>query len=121
MTLFQLNPLDDKWKNVIVSEGTLRPKDLITTFFNFLRGTHPTYAQSFYEMRGTHPTYAQSFYETWEDIFNGDWDNADPDDVNQILTELFDVLDTIAPIGCSFESVEDDGACFAYVYQIEED
>jgi len=107
MTLFQLNPLDDKWKNVIVSEGTLRPKDLITTFFNFLRGTHPTYAQS--------------FYETWEDIFNGDWDNADPDDVNQILTELFDVLDTIAPIGCSFESVEDDGACFAYVYQIEED
>lgn len=107
MTLFQLNQLDAQWKNVIISEGTLRPRDLIMIFFNFVRETHPTYAQG--------------FYETWEDIFTGDWDNADPDDLNQILTELFDVLDTIAPIGCSFQSLEGDGACFGFINQIEED
>lgn len=107
MTLFQLNQLDDEWKGVIVSEGTLRPQDLINSLFKVLYQTNTNFAQD--------------FYNTWEDIFTEDWDNADPDDVNQMLTELFDAMDAIAPVGYSFQATDDDGACFGFINQIEED
>jgi hypothetical protein len=38
-----------------------------------------------------------------------------------MLTELFDAMDAIAPIGYAFESMDGDGACFGFVNQIEED
>lgn len=107
MTLFQLNQLGDEWKGVIVSEGTLRSQDLINNLFKVLYQTNTSFAQS--------------FYNTWEDIFTEDWDNADPDDMNQMLTELFDAMDAIAPIGCSFRATDDDGACFMFINEIEED
>ena len=82
MTLFQLNQLGDDWKGVIVSEGTLRPQDLINNLFKVLYQTNTNFAQD--------------FYNTWEDIFTEDLSNADSDDVNQMLTELFDAMDAIA-------------------------
>jgi hypothetical protein len=107
MTLFQLNQLGDDWKGVIVSEGTLRPQDLINNLFKVLYQTNTNFAQD--------------FYNTWEDIFTEDLSNVDSDDVNQMLTELFDAMDAIAPIGYAFESMDGDGACFGFVNQIEED
>jgi len=107
MTLFQLNQLGDDWKNVIVSEGTLRPQDLVNNLFKVLYQTNTNFAQD--------------FYNTWEDVFTQGCENSDSDDVNQLLTELFDAMDAIAPIGCSFGATEDDGACFMFINQIEED
>lgn len=107
MTLFQLNQLGDEWKGVIVSDGTLRPRDLMNNLFKVLYQTNTNFAQD--------------FYNTWEDIFTEDWDNADPDDVNQMLTELFDAMDAIAPVGYSFQATDSDGACFGFINQIEED
>ena len=83
-----------------VSEGTLRPEDLIPNFMDVL-----TLAD-------------RSSAEEISDHFN--LDTEDSDEQSELLEALFEALNAVAPKGCYFGAHEGDGACFGF-WGIEED
>lgn len=101
MTVWHLNQLDDEWKGAVVSDGSLRSADLIKNFYTVLVSTNPQIANE--------------LMTTWEDVFlTLGTDQEDLDDVENLLTEIFDYLNAIAPAGYSFGIADGDGACFLY-------
>lgn len=98
-----IRPLGDDWKNAVISEATVKPKDLIVTFLSFLKD----YAE---------PTFNDVSIE-WEDVIRplvGFDEERDYEQESELLAHLFDVMDAIAPEGCIFGSLEGDGACFGF-------
>lgn len=101
MTVWHLNQLEDSWKGIVVSEGTTRSVDLIKNFYNVLVSTNPQIAND--------------LMATWEDVFaTAGTELEDVDDIANLLTEMFDYLNAIAPAGYSFGTSDGDGACFLF-------
>jgi hypothetical protein len=98
-----------------VSEGTMRPEDLIPAFCDELRelDTEGEYAALLMEA------------STWMDIDAEDWARIAMEstsseirdrleDGNDILGELFDALESFSPPYCFFGASEGDGACYGW-------
>ena len=82
------------WRNVSVSSGTLRTEDLFHAFIPVLRAAAPKRADN--------------FAAEWELPGGTEESNAD------IVDELFNALDDIAPEGTYFGTLEGDGAEFGF-------
>ena len=94
MTIRQLPPA---YRGVIVSEGTLRPEDLLESFGSFLKEASPE-------------AYLQVLEAFVEETLRIEGDEA-----RVSLIERFDdALNYIAPAGTYFGAHEGDGACFGF-------
>ena len=88
----------DDLKNMVVSDGTMRPKDLIPKFLNVLK----MYAEDRYD------DYIQDNPEVL------DLKGLDDETLGYIVDELFDELNYIAPDEYYFGQSEGDAACFGF-------
>jgi hypothetical protein len=93
-----------------VSSGTMRPEDLIPTFYEEAK-IHGCEVKetTFHKLAYRKP---QPLPEDWEEYYQSeeaDWD----------LESLFDMLDEIAPEGCYFGSHPGDGADYGF-WEVEE-
>lgn len=85
-------------KGMVVSDGTMRPKDLIPKFLNVLK----VYGRDVYDKYvGENPEVL-------------DLTDMDDETMGWVVDELFDKLNEIAPEGYSFESQDGDGACYGF-------
>jgi hypothetical protein len=89
-----------------ISEGTMRPQDLIPAFLTELELLNPVAAQKIKDNN--------SGYKTGGDAW---WETENP---NWMLDELFDALDECAPEGMYFGALECDGACYGFWHVREE-
>lgn len=92
-----------------VSEGTMRTEDLLDTFSSELS----------YHMKRMRLSRDQRkrFNATLRDARAEAWDMNHPGDaqtVSEIVDELFNALDEIAPPYCTFGSAEGDGASYGF-------
>ena len=90
-----------------ISEGTLRPQDLIPRFQEVLEEIDPV-SESIQE----YPIPSDAL----EDDEHSWWDSEDASD---LLIEMEDRLDELAPPFCRFGSLDGDGACFGFWPVIE--
>jgi hypothetical protein len=81
-----------------ISEGTLRPEDLIPTFAGELR------ARGGENFVNTTLLYAEDY----------DPESFPSENVDWLLNELEDALNETAPLGTYFGTSEGDGACFGF-------
>lgn len=95
--------LNSTWYGGVVSDGTLKPSDLIPKFAAVL-------AEDFPELAQRHLDHYETL--TQQEIADGeeDW----------ILADLVIELEGIAPEGTHFGASEGDGACFGF-FSIEEE
>ena len=94
MTIRQLPPA---YRGAIVSEGTLRPEDLLESFGSFLKKASPE-------------AYLQVLEAFVEETLR-----LEDDETRASLIERFDnALNYIAPAGTYFGAHEGDGACFGF-------
>lgn len=94
----------------VVSEGTLRPQDLIPKFLDELRFQDGTaYAQVIVDGR-IPPAHA------FEDD-DAEWWRSE--EASEMVNGLQDALNDVAPNGCYFGTLEGDGACFGF-FSIED-
>lgn len=85
-------------KGMVVSDGTMRPEDLIPKFLNVLK----VYGRDVYDKYvGENPEVL-------------DLSGMDDETMGWVVDELFDKLNEIAPEGYSFESQDGDGACYGF-------
>ena len=108
MSYENIRPLADTWANQVVSEGTLRNEDLAKAFLTVI-GDHDHKIKD-------------AILEEWEDVlFNiiNQKSDRDYEQESFLLEHLFNVLDAIAPEGCSFGASDSDGALFGF-WQVEE-
>lgn len=87
-------------KDKVVSDGTLKPEDLIPKFLNALK--HDETA---------HSKFLKDFPEVLE---IQSWDDVDDETKSMLVDELTDVLNGIAPDGYFFGASDGDGACFGF-------
>lgn len=92
-----MTTLSKDWIGTTLSEGTLRPEDLIPKFLNALTEIDPDAAVWF------------SAHYSWDDE-----DNEDDEVLSEALDKLYDLLNDVAPEGAYFGSHEGDGACFGF-------
>jgi len=108
MSYENIKPLGDVWVNSIVSEGTLRTEDL---------------AKAFLKVIGQHePKIKDAIIDEWTDVLLAMIDpNAVRDEEQEmfLVDHLFNVMDAIAPEGCTFGTLDSDGACFGF-WEMEE-
>lgn len=90
-----------------VSEGTMRPEDLIPAFADVLRMYAP----------GVYATLAELYLECFDT--NTEWDDIDIETQSDCVSALFDAMDEIAPPFCSFGASEGDGACYGFWPDVE--
>lgn len=86
-----------------ISSGTLKSTDYLPKFLNVLK----TYAPDKYD----------SFVKENPEV--NDLENTDPDTLSWLESDIFDLMQTIAPDGTTFGSIEGDGADFGF-WSIEE-
>ncbi|MBR4407410.1 MAG: hypothetical protein IKT27_03755 [Clostridia bacterium] len=87
-------------KDKVVSDGTLKPEDLIPKFLNALK--HDETAHS-------------KFLKDYPEILEiQSWDDVDDETKSMLVDELTDALNGIAPDGYFFGASEGDGACFGF-------
>lgn len=107
MSYDNIKPLGDEWVNTVVSEGTLRTEDL---------------AKAFLAVIGEHdPQIKESILDDWNDVLFAMIDPKASRDEEQemfLVDHLFNVMDAIAPEGCTFESLDSDASCFGF-WQLE--
>ena len=85
-------------KGKVVSDGTMRPEDLIPKFLNVLK----VYGKDVYDKYvGENPEVL-------------DLSGMDDETLGWVVDELFDKLNEIAPEGYSFGSQDGDGACYGF-------
>lgn len=87
-------------KDKVVSDGTLKPEDLIPKFLNALK--HDETA---------HSKFLKDFPEVLE---IQSWDDVDDETKSMLVDELTDALNGIAPDGYFFGASDGDGACFGF-------
>lgn len=105
MTLEQINDLSDDWKNVVVSEGTLKNSDLARKFMSVLDENNKQLLEK--------------IYNEWNDVIDSmGTEEEDLAGSNELVDTLFTVLNGIAPEGHYFGSSDGDGACFGF-FEIE--
>jgi hypothetical protein len=87
-------------KDKVVSDGTLKPEDLIPKFLNALK--HDETAHS-------------KFLKDYPEILEiQSWDDVDDETKSMLVDELTDALNDIAPDGYFFGASDGDGACFGF-------
>jgi hypothetical protein len=103
MSYENIKPLGNEWVNSVVSEGTLRTDDL---------------AKAFLAVIGEHdPKIKESVLDDWNDVLFAMIDpksNRDEEQEEYLVNHLFNVMDAIAPEGCTFGTLDSDGACFGF-------
>lgn len=87
-------------KDKVVSDGTLKPEDLIPKFLNALK--HDETAHSKFLKDNPEILEIQS------------WDDVDDETKSMLVDELTDALNDIAPNGYFFGASDGDGACFGF-------
>ena len=87
-------------KDKVVSDGTLKPEDLIPKFLNALK--HDETAHSKFLKDNPEILEIQS------------WDDVDDETKSMLVDELTDALNDIAPDGYFFGASDGDGACFGF-------
>lgn len=87
-------------KDKVVSDGTLKPEDLIPKFLNALK--HDETAHSKFLKDNPEILEIQS------------WDDVDDETKSMLVDELTDALNGIAPDGYFFGASDGDGACFGF-------
>lgn len=95
------------WHNASVSSGTLLASDLIPVF---LEVAHEI-STSFYI----------SASEEWDEIWNKTdslHEQEAAERADELLVDLFDLLNDYAPVDCYFGTLEGDGAAFGF-WEIE--
>lgn len=93
-------------KDKVVSDGTLKPEDLIPKFLNALK--HDETAHSKFLKDNPEILEIQS------------WDDVDDETKSMLVDELTDALNDIAPDGYFFGASDGDGACFGF-WQVDPD
>lgn len=89
------------WTGETVSAGTMKASDLVPSFLSVLETVKPALATAI------SAEYAQI-------------DEPDNDErADNILSDLFDDLDAIAPSGCTFSAQDGDGACYGFWLQAD--
>lgn len=100
--------LDEKWVDVVVSEGTLRTSDLIVRCSAVLLDSN----------ENNRIYYNDVVLPEWSDVFStldsDDLSDEQLQDQYDLAQYLFAVMDVIAPDGCSFTTTEGDGALFGF-------
>lgn len=81
-----------------ISEGTLRPEDLILAYLNALEGLRLAKSERL----------IVNDARQWHENYRG----MHSDRASEILTDLSDVIDAHVPDYCYFGTLEGDGACF---------
>lgn len=85
-------------KGMVVSDGTMRPEDIIPKFLNVLK----VYGRDVYDKYvGENPEVL-------------DLSGMDDETMGWVVDELFDKLNEIAPEGYSFGSQDGDGVCYGF-------
>jgi hypothetical protein len=90
-----------------VSDGTMRPEDLIPAFCDELRelDTEGEYTSLLAE--------ASDLMDLWSET-DEDEEHEDDGNASEILGELFDALDSFSAPYCYFGASEGDGACYGW-------
>lgn len=91
-----------------VSHGTMRPADLIPSFFDVLTEYHPEKASEIVRAEGLLPICAPSHID-WEQ-----WVEAHPESAGYLLEELFDALGEMAPKWFYFGAHAGDGSDYGF-------
>lgn len=108
MTTTTLDDLGDNWRNVIISEATLRATDLIVAMVDVLTKSSARNERYFQEV----------IVPEWSDVIgminSEDKTDDDHEAEGQLLDHLHNLLNTIAPAGCYFGATEGDGACIGF-------
>jgi len=92
-----VRPLPPAYREAIVSEGTLRPEDLLESFGSFLKKASP-----------------EAYLQVLES-FVKETLRLEDDETRASLIEHFDnALNYVAPAGTYFGAHEGDGACFGF-------
>ena len=93
-------------KDKVVSDGTLKPEDLIPKFLNALKNDETAHAK---------------FLKDNPEILEiQSWDDVDDETKSMLVDELTDALNDIAPDGYFFGASDGDGACFGF-WQVDPD
>ena len=93
-------------KDKVVSDGTLKPEDLIPKFLNALKHDETAHAK---------------FLKDNPEILEiQSWDDVDDETKSMLVDELTDALNSIAPDGYCFGASDGDGACFGF-WKVEPD
>lgn len=93
-------------KDKVVSDGTLKPEDLIPKFLNALKHDETAHAK---------------FLKDNPEILEiQSWDDVDDETKSMLVDELTDALNDIAPDGYFFGASDGDGACFGF-WQVDPD
>lgn len=100
-------------KAIIVSEGTLNPRDLIPRFLAVARHLAEEAAAGDIEAK------LSEIHRRIEGL-DADAEYWDSEEAGWDLERLFDALDNLAPEGHYFGSHEGDGACFGF-WPIDDD
>jgi hypothetical protein len=105
------HPIDDlgeNWCNVVISEGTLRPCDVIVAMIDTLIKSSARNRRYFHDV----------IVPEWSDVLSAlqsdDKTDDDYEAENQMTDYLHNLLTTIAPKGCYFGASEGDGACIGF-------
>lgn len=114
-------PFPDDWADTVVSEGTLRSEDLVLRLTDAIKRsaiTNETWVN-------------EHLIPSWQDVYDNiatkrfDDDLSSNEaiefsvDVADLISYLFDLLNTLAPDGCTFSASEGDGACFGF-FRVDE-
>ena len=99
---------------IIVSEGTLRPEDLIPAFLHALEARLDEV-----EVRGHDTAHMRRYIREIEERIETVPGYYETDDANWDLAGLFDALNDYAPEGMRFGAHEGDGALYGF-WPIEE-
>lgn len=97
--------LDSRYAGYTVSEGTLKTKDLINAFEGFILQNVNGKAPVALGLRLDPRFPYREAPDEWFDSEDASW---------YVNEELYDYLNSIAPEGCYFGTLEGDGACFGF-------
>lgn len=100
--------LDQTWANVLVSEGTLRTSDLITKFSGVLLDSSENNKIFF------HDVFTYDWVDVISFLYDDDLSDEQLQDQQDCLHYLISILEIIAPDGCSFTTLDGDGALFGF-------
>lgn len=92
--------LGEEWTNATVLDGSVRPEDLLNNV-KFIPQVDERFGEDIHFFLG----HADPFLGVPDDML---------DDFFELVYEVWDFLDEIAPEGCIFGVLEGDGACFGF-------
>lgn len=94
----------------LVSSGTLRTEDLIPALSSALAQILSSLEQPPFELSSQ----AEQLLLVAESSASAELSSSEREQLSELCSDLFDMLDALAPIGFSFSSHEGDGALFGF-------